>query len=60
MRLIESAPEKPIILDIRDTLTYAKSPVKIPDSLHVTPQELQTGVTTLEIEPRRTVVAYCT
>jgi S1-C subfamily serine protease len=61
MRLIEISPEqRPIILDVRDRATYAKSPVKIPDSRHVTPEELQAGTSALDIEASRTVVAYCT
>ena len=58
-RLLES-PERPIILDVRDAATYDKSPVRIPDSKHVTPQELATGLGGLKIDPQRTVVAYCT
>jgi S1-C subfamily serine protease len=61
MRLIEISPEQPpIILDVRDRATYAKSPVKIPASRHVTPEELQAGTSALDIEANRTVVAYCT
>ena len=61
MRLIEiSAEQPPIILDVRERATYAKSPVKIPASRHVTPEELQAGTSALDIEASRTVVAYCT
>lgn len=61
MRLIESSTElPPIILDVRDASTYAKSPVKIPDSRHVTLEDLTTGTNALDIEANRTVVAYCT
>jgi len=61
MRLIETSREAPpIILDVRDAATYAKSPVKIPDSRHITSEELQTGGSALEIDTNRTVVAYCT
>ena len=61
MRLIESSPEQPpIILDVRDRATYVKSPVKIPDSRHVTAEELQAGTSALDIGASRTVVAYCT
>ena len=45
---------------VRDAATYAQSPVRIPDSKHVTPQELETGITALKVEPTRIVVAYCT
>ena len=60
MRLLETSSERPIILDVRDGATYAKSPVRIPESRHITPQELETGVTALKIEPTRVVIAYCT
>jgi S1-C subfamily serine protease len=59
LRLIETSLEKPIILDVRDTATYVKSPVKIPESRHVAPDELEAGKLR-EIERDRTVVAYCT
>jgi S1-C subfamily serine protease len=59
LRLIETSREKPIILDVRDAATYVKSPVKIPESRHVTPDELEAGKLR-EIERDRTVVAYCT
>jgi serine protease Do len=56
-QLIESA-EPPLILDVRDADTYAKSPVKIPRSLHA-PLE---GLTRDQLpgDATRTVVAYCT
>jgi serine protease Do len=60
MRLIEKSTERPLIVDARDAATYQKSPVRIPDSKHITPQELESGITALEVEPSRTVVAYCT
>jgi rhodanese-related sulfurtransferase len=60
LRLLETAPEKPVILDVRDTGAYAKSPVRIADSVHITPEELQAGTPSVRIEPTRTVVAYCT
>jgi len=59
LRLIETSREKPIILDVRDTATYMQSPVKIPESRHVAPDELEAGKLS-EVERDRTVVAYCT
>jgi S1-C subfamily serine protease len=59
-RLIESAPTPPMIVDARDAGTYAKSPVRIPNAVHVTAQELESGVTSLPVDAARTVVAYCT
>jgi S1-C subfamily serine protease len=59
-RLVETAPEPPVILDVRDDQTYAKSPVRIPNARHVAPEALARGEAALTIEPSRTVVAYCT
>jgi hypothetical protein len=55
--LVDSA-EPPVILDVRDAATYAKSPVKIPRSLHAPLDALQRD--RLPADPARTVVAYCT
>jgi S1-C subfamily serine protease len=60
MRLIEASPDSPpVILDVRDLATYAKSPVKIPDARHLSPEELETGLRALDADATRTVVAYC-
>ena len=60
MRLIDASPEAPpIILDVRDGTTYAKSPFKIQDARHIAPEELATGIGTLDVDTNRTVVAYC-
>jgi hypothetical protein len=56
-RLVESA-EPPVILDVRDAGAYAKSPVKIPRSLHAPLDGLQRDQ--LPVDPVRTVIAYCT
>jgi hypothetical protein len=56
-RLVDSA-EPPVILDVRDAAAYAKSPVKIPRSLHAPLDGLQRE--RLPVDPIRTVVAYCT
>ena len=60
MKLIETSPQPPVILDVREATTYARSPVRIPNSLHVTPQALESGSSQVPVEPDRTVVAYCT
>jgi S1-C subfamily serine protease len=58
-RMLEtSAP--PLIVDARSGAAYARSPVKIPQAVHVSPAELQSGVSAVAIDPDRTVVAYCT
>jgi S1-C subfamily serine protease len=56
-RLLDSA-EPPVILDVRDAATYAKSPVKIPRALHAPLDDMQRDG--LPSDAGRTVVAYCT
>jgi S1-C subfamily serine protease len=60
VRLLENSPEPPILLDVRSANAYARSPLRIPNAVHITPQELKDGATAVTIEPDRTVVAYCT
>ncbi len=60
VRLIEESAEPPVILDVRSADTYAQSPLRIPNAIHISPQELQSGVTSTQIQTDRTVVAYCT
>jgi len=57
-RLIQ-ASQAPVILDVRDDAAYAKSPVRIPQSVHVTLDGLASSGG-LEVDRSRTVVAYCT
>jgi S1-C subfamily serine protease len=60
MRLIEASPDAPpVILDVRDGATYAKSPVKIQDARHLSPDELERGAPAVDVDADRTVVAYC-
>jgi S1-C subfamily serine protease len=56
-RLVDTA-EPPLILDVRDAATYAKSPVKIPRSVHAPLEALARD--RLPADPARPVVAYCT
>jgi S1-C subfamily serine protease len=56
-RLVDSA-EPPVILDVRDDASYAKSPVKLPRSLHAPLEGLDRD--RLPVDPVRTVIAYCT
>lgn len=58
MRLLEG-PEPPTILDVRASDTYARSPVRIPRSVHVPLESLADGAR-MPGDPTRTVVAYCT
>lgn len=59
-KLLAASPEPPVILDVRDTSTYAKSPVRIPNARHVSAEDLERGTADLDIERTRTLVAYCT
>jgi serine protease Do len=56
-RLVDTA-DPPLILDVRDAGTYAKSPVKIPRSVHAPLDALARD--RLPADPDRPVVAYCT
>jgi serine protease Do len=58
-RLLESS-SPPVILDVRESTTYEKSPVRLPNAIHVPPQALATGTARLDVAPERTLVAYCT
>lgn len=57
--ILDSGENSPVLLDVRDTETYRRSPVRIPRSLHVAVEQLEAG-TSLPIETNRPVVAYCT
>jgi S1-C subfamily serine protease len=59
MRLIEG-PAPPMILDVRAADAYARSPVRIPRSLHVPLESLANGAAAVPADPSRVVVAYCT
>jgi hypothetical protein len=50
----------PVILDVRQRSVYAASPVRIPGALYVAPDELERDGGSLQVEPTRGVVAYCT
>lgn len=59
-RLLDSGEQAPVILDVRDSATYQRSPVRIPYALHVPAERLAAGQTTVPVESTRAVVAYCT
>ena len=58
MRLLEG-PEPPTILDVRASDAYARSPVRIPRSVHVALDSLGDGGS-VPADAARVVVAYCT
>jgi serine protease Do len=59
VRLFDSG-SPPIILDVRAPFTCKTSPFRIPGAVHVSPDDLAARVTSLTVDPTRTVVAYCT
>ena len=59
VRLIEEG-KQPVILDTRKSEAYEKLPLKIPGSVRLSPEELDSGVAGLELDLTRPVVAYCT
>jgi hypothetical protein len=58
-RLLDAAVP-PVLLDVRAPAAFESSPVRLPGSLHVSPERLERGDLGVPIEPDRTVVAYCT
>jgi len=51
----------PIIVDARQQAAYDKLPIKIPDSIRLSPEDLASGgVAALDLDMSRPVVAYCT
>ncbi|MGH7300277.1 MAG: trypsin-like peptidase domain-containing protein [Candidatus Rokuibacteriota bacterium] len=50
----------PILLDTRKADAYEQLPLRIPGSVRLAPEELASGVSGLELDTTRPVVAYCT
>ena len=59
VRLMEEG-KQPIILDTRRSEHYETLPLKIKDSVRLAPEEMETGISGLELDVNRPVVAYCT
>jgi hypothetical protein len=59
-RLLERGEAAPVLLDVRDSETYRRSPVRIAQALHVPAERLSAGDIALPVEASRPVVAYCT
>ena len=58
-RLLELSTDPPVMLDVRTAETYGRSPVRIPKSVHVPPDDLAAGKTSVPVDTSRMVVAYC-
>ena len=52
--------KQPVILDVRDSNAYESLPLQIPDSVRLSPEELDSGIAGLELDVNRPVVTYCT
>jgi S1-C subfamily serine protease len=53
--------KNPIILDTRQQAAYDRMPIKIPDSIRLSPEDLANGgAAGLDLDMKRPVVAYCT
>jgi hypothetical protein len=59
-RQLDTGESGIVLLDVRDSDTYRRSPVRIPRALHVPAERLAAGEANLPIESDRPVVAYCT
>jgi hypothetical protein len=59
VRLIE-AGKSPTVLDVRRGDAYEQLPLRIPGSLRVAPEDIAGGLTGLDLDTTRPVVAYCT
>ena len=59
VKLLESG-KQPQILDVRASDAYEKVPLRIPGSIRLAPEELASGISGLELDVNRPVVAYCT
>ena len=60
-QLLETSPDPPLILDVRNDDAYEKSPVRLPQARHLAPGDLAQAAPTISPEERdRMVVAYCT
>ncbi len=59
VKLIEEG-KQPTILDVRKTDAYEVLPIRIPNSVRLAPEELEAGMSGLELDTTRPVIAYCT
>jgi rhodanese-related sulfurtransferase len=50
----------PFLLDVRKESAAKQSPLRIPGSTYLAPGALEQGEAGVDVDPDRTVVAYCT
>lgn len=59
IRMLEGG-KAPVVLDVRQPAAFDALPIKVPGAIRVPPDELDAVLPTLELDPGRPVVAYCT
>jgi S1-C subfamily serine protease len=59
VRMLE-AGKSPVIIDARKSDAYEALPMKIPGSVRLAMEELESGISGLELDTTRPAVAYCT
>jgi rhodanese-related sulfurtransferase len=52
--------KQPTILDMRKADAYETLPLRIPDSVRLAPEELESGIGGLDLDVNKPVVVYCT
>jgi S1-C subfamily serine protease len=57
---LQNEGKQPTILDVRKADHFDKLPLQIPNSVRLSPEELESGIAGLELDPARPIVAYCT
>jgi S1-C subfamily serine protease/rhodanese-related sulfurtransferase len=50
----------PIIVDARTKVDYETSPLKLPSSIRIDPDEAQAGRGNIDADPKQMIVVYCT
>jgi S1-C subfamily serine protease/rhodanese-related sulfurtransferase len=50
----------PVLVDVRSKTDYETSPLKLPSSIRLDPEEAQAGRINLDVDPKQMVVVYCT
>jgi rhodanese-related sulfurtransferase len=57
---LQEGGKQPTILDVRRTDAYETLPLRIPGSVRLSPEDLDSGIGGLELDTTHPVVAYCT
>jgi S1-C subfamily serine protease/rhodanese-related sulfurtransferase len=57
---LQESGKQPTILDVRRADAYEALPLKIPGSVRLAPEELDSGISGLELDTTHPVVTYCT